>query len=93
MESLFAWSCSATSCLNDASISSLKEVLFFSSIFRKSSCENVDTVVDSTFVMDAVADVLFVSCVMEDECFFFLFSMVGNEVSFSMSYDARMWRL
>ena len=93
MESLFAWSCSATSCLKDASVSSLNVLLFFSNIFRKSSWENVDTIVDSSFVMNEVGDVSLESFMVEGECFFFLFSMSGNDVAFSMSYEARMCRL
>ena len=66
---------------------------FFFSIFRKSSWENVDIIVDSSFVMDAVADVSLESIMVVFECFFFLLLMSGNDVSLSMSYEARMWRL
>ena len=75
----------ATSCLNDTSISSLNVLLFFSNIFRKSSFEKVDIIVDSSFVMDAVADVSLESIVVVFEYFFFLLLMSGNAVSFSMS--------
>ena len=93
MYPLFVWSCAATSCLKDASISALKEVLFFCSIFRKSLWENVEMIVDSSFVMDAVAVVSLVVVTMEVEYFFFLFSMLGNDLVFSMSYEARICRL
>ena len=93
IESLFAWSCSANSCLKDASISSLNVLLFFFNKFRKSSWENVDTIVDSSFVMDEVADVSLESFMVEGEYFFVLLSMSGNDVAFAMSYEARMCRL
>ena len=66
---------------------------FFSNIFRKSSCENFDTIVDSSFVMNEVGDVSLESFMVEGECFFFLLSMSGNDVAFAMSYEARMCRL
>jgi len=90
MYPLFVWSCAATSCLKDASISALKDVLFFSNILRKSSWENDEMIVDSSFVMDAVAVVSLVVFTMEVEYFFFLFSRLGNDFVFSMSYEARM---
>ena len=90
MYPLFVWSCTATSCLKDASISALKDVLFFTKIFRKSSWENDETIVDSSFLMDAVAVVSLVVFTMEVEYFFFLFSMLGNDFVFLMSYEARM---
>ena len=91
IESLFACSWSATFCLKDASIFAL--ILLFSIIFRKSSWENDDTRVESSFVIDAVADVSLVSVVCLDIDFFFLWSITRNDASFSMSYETRMWHL
>ena len=42
-------------------------------------------IVDLSFVMDTVADVSLVVFMMEVEYFFFFFSMLGNDLVFSMS--------
>ena len=60
-------------------------LFFFSNILRKSSWENVDTIVDSSFVMDSVADVSLRSIMVVVECLFFLLLMSGNDASFSIS--------
>ena len=45
-------------CLKKGSISSLNVMLFLSRIFRKSSWDNDETKMESSFVMEAVADVI-----------------------------------
>ena len=60
-------------------------LLFFSNILRKSSWKNVDTIVDSSFVMDTVADISLGSIMVVVECLFFLLLMSGIDASFSMS--------
>ena len=74
-------------------ISALNCVLFVSKILRKSSWENDDAKVESSFVIDAVVDVSLGSVMCLVDCFSFLCSITGNDVSFSMSYEARMWRV
>ena len=66
-------------------------IIIFSSISRKSSWENDDTIVDSSFVIDTVADVSLESGSIVGEGLFFL--SMTEEVLFSMSYEARIWRL
>ena len=68
---LYICSCSAIFFLNEASISSLNVVLFLSNILRRSSWENYETIVDSSFVMEAMADVALES----DNC-------LGDVISF-----------
>ena len=58
---------------------------YSSSIFRKSSWENNDTIVDSSFVIDAVANVSFESGSIVGEIFFFLLTITGKHSSFLMS--------
>ena len=55
---LFNRSCLATSSLNNVSISFFKVLLFVSSIFRKSSCDKLETMVDSSLDSDVVVLVL-----------------------------------
>ena len=54
----------------------------FSSIFRKSSCENDDTIEDLSFVIDAVIDVSLESGSIVGEFFFYLLSMTGKILRF-----------
>ena len=56
--SLCICSCVATYFLKKASISSLNIILCFSNILRKSSWEKDDTMVEASFVTEAVADVV-----------------------------------
>ena len=49
-------SCDTTSFLKKASISSLNTVLFLSRFFSKSSWENSETKVESSFVIETVDD-------------------------------------
>ena len=58
---------------------------YSSSIFRKSSWENNDTIVDSSFMIDAVINVSLESGNVIGEGFFFLLSMTRNDAPFSMS--------
>ena len=75
---LFNRSCSASSSLNDVLIYFLK-VLFFSSIFRKSSCEKEKTMMDYSLDSDEVVLVL-----VECRSVFFL-------EDFTFSFDS--WEL
>ena len=93
IESLCACSCTAVSFLKDVSISSLNFVFFVSYIFTKLSWENDETIVESSVVIDAVADVSLESVIYLGDDFFLLLSTTGNDTSFSMSYKALMWRL
>ena len=77
--------------MKNASISSLNVESFFSNIFRKSSWENDENMVESSFVIDAVADVSLESVIFLDDGFFFLLSVTGNDASFLMSCEALMW--
>ena len=54
---------------------------------------NDDTIVQSSFVIDMVAGVSLVSVMCLVDGFFFLCSITGNDASFFMSYEARIWRL
>ena len=92
---LFSRNCSATSSLKEDSIYFLKEVLLVSSILRKSSCEKLYTMVDSSLEMEAVVLVVVecVSLVFLCEIFPILFPMSGKALILSTSYEARMWRL
>ena len=67
-------------------MSFLKALLFVSSVFRKSSCKNEETMVDFLFNMDAVVLVL-VDCIslVFVEGFPYLFPIVGNKSLLSRS--------
>ena len=71
--------------LKEDFISSLNVVLFLSNIFRKSSWEKDDTIVELSFVMETVADVALESDTCLGDCFFFLLSMTGKDPSFLIS--------
>ena len=61
-------------------------IIVFSSIPRKSSWENDDTIEDSLFVIDAVVDMSLESGSIVDEgLFLFLLSMTGKDAPFLMS--------
>ena len=79
-------SCVATYFLKKASISSLNIILCFSNILRKSSWEKDDTMVEASFVTEAVADVVLESnyfCL--GDILLFLLSVLGNKTPLSMS--------
>ena len=93
IKSLCACSWSTTSFLKDASIYSLNVVLLVSNIFRKIAWENDETIIESSFVIDAMDNVSLESVICLGNGFFFLLSITGNDASFSMSYEALMWRV
>ena len=77
---------SATSFLDEDSSSFLKDLLLLSSIFRKSSREKLETLVESSFEMEVVVLVVveWMSLVVL-EVFPFLLPMVGNVLGLSTS--------
>ena len=62
----------------------LELIIVFSSMFKKSSCENDDSTVDSSFVIDTVADMSLESDSIVGEVFFFSLSMTGKNAPFSI---------
>ena len=73
--------------------------IVFSSIFRKSSCENDDTIVYSSFVVDVVADVSlesgsivgdFFLFVIDDGKRCFVFDVIGSS---NMAFIRILWWL
>ena len=76
-----------------ASIYSLNVVLLVSNVFRKIAWENDETIIESSFAIDAMGNVSLESVICLGNGFFFLLSITGNDASFSMSYEALMWRL
>ena len=71
-------------------MSALNYVLFCSNIFRKTSWEHDDTILESLFVIDAMVDVPLESVIFLIDGFFFLCLITGNDATFSMSYEALM---
>ena len=72
---MFNCSCSATSFLKETSISFLNTV-FFSNISKKLSREKNDTMMESSFVMEAVAEVALESGIL---CLGVVFPLVVDE--------------
>ena len=65
--------------MKEASISSFNVVLFLSIIFMKSSWEKDDTIVESSFIMETVADVVLESYnYFLGDGFYFALSIVGK---------------
>ena len=82
IESLCACSWSTTSFLKDPSIYSLNVVLLVSKIFRKTAWENDETIIESSFVIDAVAGISMESVLCLGYNFFFILSITGSDPSF-----------
>ena len=68
-------------------------IVFFSNIFRKLSWENDEIIVESSFVIDAMANISLESVIYLGDSFFFLLSITGNVASFLMLHEALMWRV
>ena len=83
---MFTCSCVATSFLKEAYVSSLNIALCLSSFFRKLLWEKDDTMVEESFITEAVAEVALESgALCLGDCLFFLLSMTGKEALLSMS--------